>query len=303
MSNGHDQLFKDLIRAFPADLVTLMAPEIARKIDLSRLEFRPEEHFLDIPKGRQRRLDLVALARARPGIREPPVILHVEAELEYRVVVPPRLWRYNKLVSIRHGLAVHTFVIYLHGGPPGVAKCVERARSLGQPLGSFRYRSFGLSRASASEYLKKPQPLAWALAALMKPPSRRRLDLRLRCLRRIAAAKGVNEVQRFLLFNCVSTYLQLDGRAAQEYEALLAEHGNLEVRAMEMTWADKMIERGRQEGLESMRNLIVRQLQRRFKELPASILGRISSIRSTEKLAAVGDQVLEVDSLEELDLD
>lgn len=138
-------------------------------------------------------------------------------------------------------------------------------------------------------------------------PEIARQELRLSCLRRIAAAGHVNEVQRFLLFNCVSTYLQLDGRAAQEYEALLAEHGNLEVRAMEMTWADKMIEQGRQEGLQegldSMRELIVRLLERRFKELPAGILSRISSIRSTEKLAAVGDQVLEVDSLDELDLD
>jgi len=72
---------------------------------------------------------------------------------------------------------------------------------------------------------------------------------RLECLRRIAAAR-LDPARRFLLFNCVETYLQLDDRAAEQFAQLLAEAGNEEVENMAMTWADKVEEKGMQKGLE-----------------------------------------------------
>jgi len=56
---GHDQLFKQLLRAFFADFLRLFDPETAAELDLDTLEFRDTEAFTDIPQGERRVADLV----------------------------------------------------------------------------------------------------------------------------------------------------------------------------------------------------------------------------------------------------
>jgi len=91
--------------------------------------------------------------------------------------------------------------------------------ALGPELLRFSYYSFGLARCRADEYLVKDQPLAWALAALMRRGSMSRAEHKMACLRRIVAA-DLDELHRFLLANCVETYLQCEGRDAEELAAL-----------------------------------------------------------------------------------
>src|SRR5436305_9880682 len=116
MAGGHDQLFKDLIRTFSGDFLRLAAPGIASRLDLGGLEFLPTESWTDLPRGARRQPDLLARALA-VGDGTPPVLLHIEVELRYRSALPARLWRYNRLISLRHDLAVHSVVLYLRGGP------------------------------------------------------------------------------------------------------------------------------------------------------------------------------------------
>ncbi len=42
MAGGHDQLWKDLIQAFPADFVRLAGPDLAVRL-VGAIEFRPVE--------------------------------------------------------------------------------------------------------------------------------------------------------------------------------------------------------------------------------------------------------------------
>ena len=305
MPGGHDQLFKDLIRSFPRDFLRLTAPALAAKLVLEGVELQPAEGFLDLPRGAQRRPDLVARARVRRGEPE-AVLLHVEVELHFRAAVPGRLWRYNRMLHLRHDLPVHSFVLYLHGGPPGIERSELRESSLGREVTRFRYTSLGLARASAVDYLARPYPLGWALAALMRWPRRDRAEHRSACLRRIAAARPLDDARRFLLFNCVATYLEWDGGAA-EVEALL--HGKREDRTM-ITWAEKIearaAERGRQSGLErgleGMRALLLQQLTMRFEPLPPGVGERLAAISSFEELSRLGRRLLSAGSLEELGL-
>jgi hypothetical protein len=62
-------------------------------------------------------------------------------------------------------------------------------------------------------------------------------ELKLELLRKIASA-SIGEAERFLLTNCVETYLQLKGRAAAEYAALCAAQRTPEVETMRLTWAE-----------------------------------------------------------------
>jgi Domain of unknown function (DUF4351) len=219
--------------------------------------------------------------------------------------------------GLRHGLPVHTIVVYLRGGPPGVTRSVYRETSLGREVASFRYVSLGLSRASAEDLLDRPEPLAWAFAALTRSRShQRQTRLRIACLRRIAAAADVDEGRRFSLFNCVATYIDLAGSAKDEYEALLAEHGNSEVQALMMTWAEQIearaeargIQKGREEGreeggLQVLRDLVLRLLERRFGRVPQAMVRRISELNSRSHLMQLAEKVHEIDSLAEIRFD
>src|SRR6185369_1417788 len=51
----HDQVFKDLLGTFLPDLLTLVAPEPAGRLDLSHWKFLDKEVFTDWPKGQESR--------------------------------------------------------------------------------------------------------------------------------------------------------------------------------------------------------------------------------------------------------
>ena len=132
-----------------------------------------------------------------------------------------------------------------------------------------------------------------------------RAEHRMACFRRIAGA-DLPELQRFLLVNCVETYLQLSGRDAAEYERLAQRAENREVMAMEMTWADRMIHKGRMqeraEAVESLRSVVLHQLTQRFGPLPARARRRVERLRTQRSLRRIAEQVLVASSLRDLGL-
>ena len=97
----------------------------------------------------------------------------------------------------------------------------------------------------------------------------------------------------------METYVQLDAAAQEEYDALLAEEGHEEVATMEMTWADRL----RQEGFEAgKRDLLLEQLERRFRPLPQTTVQRVSSLTSSDELSRLAARVLDAPSLDDLGL-
>jgi flagellar biosynthesis/type III secretory pathway protein FliH len=133
---------------------------------------------------------------------------------------------------------------------------------------------------------------------------------RLTCLEPIAAA-DLTDWQRYLLVNCVETYVQWDQAAQEEYEALLAEKGNEKVATMEMTWAGRIAREAResalQEGLEKgreegKRDLLLDLLERRFGTLPETTVQRVRALTSPEELSRLAGRVLDAPSLDDLGL-
>ena len=182
----------------------------------------------------------------------------------------------------------------------------ELIRELGEVC-RFRFRSFGLSRLPAEDYLARPEPLAWALASLMRPQSGDRRALRRACLARIAGEPGLSDSLRFRLFECVANYLELDGRAEEEFEALLPAEAGEETRKMARTLRQALIEEGFEEGKqrglqEGMREVLRRQLERRFGPLSQRVSTQLEAICSTEELARLAERVIQARSLAELGL-
>lgn len=306
----HDQLFKTLLRRFFGDFVRIVLPDAAKRLRLEAPRFLEKELFTDLVDGRQRRLDLVAQVESVDG--EPEIILvHLEIEARARPgVMDQRMWRYAMQLRLRHGAPVLPIVLYLRGGPPGVSERRVDESFAGLLLTSFRYFVFGLARSEAADYLARGETLAPALASLMGHTGRSAAEHKLDCLRPVARA-AVDEAARFLLVNCIETYVQLDRADREEYERLLAEEPTEEVAAMEMTWADtleaKGMEKGRREGLaegevKGMRAVIEDQLERRFGTLSPRSRKRLEAIDSPDELSRLAGRVLDAGSLDELGL-
>jgi hypothetical protein len=210
----HDQVFKDLLGTFLLDLLTLVAPEPAGRLDLSRWKFLDKEVFTDWPRGRRRELDLLAEVPLA-GRTDRTALVHVEIEARSGPQMGSRFAGYYMQIQLRHGRPVVPILLGLRRGRPGVHFNSVTDAALGPEIGRFSYYSLALSGLFAEEYLAKDQPLAWALAALMRPGSMSRAEHKMACLRRIVAA-SLADRHRMPLVNCVETYLQLTGRDAEE---------------------------------------------------------------------------------------
>jgi hypothetical protein len=315
---GEDQLCKELIQAFPVSFVQLVWPGLTKQIDLGAVDFRQEEYFTDSPRGgRPRRPDLTAKV---PVLAGGGVILHSEIEARFRSARVEGIVDYNWLLCMRHGLRVHTAVLYCRGGPPGLQRQRFRVVSLGQTVAVIHYVSLGLSRMPAARYLARREPLAWAFAALMRPGEiGTRAELRVACLRRIVAARDLKEDKRFLLFNFVASYIESDRGVSEEYDELFQREDNHEVQKTMMTWAEKMEARGYEKAQQEMTTwaekieakgeakgrqageaaLLSRMVMRKFGPLSQGVQRTIESA-GAEQLLEWGDRFVTARTLEEI---
>ncbi len=310
MATQHDKIFKQLLRAFLPDFLRLVLPQVADRLDLSSPDFLDKELFAGGPHGRRREPDLLVRVDEDDGR---PLLIHVEIEARASRGMAERLWRYKNQIQARYDTPVLSLVINLKRGHPGVRLETLERRSLGPDFPILQYVSFGLEHCRAAEYLDRPEPLAWAFAALMDPGSWSRAELKMACLRRIAGLKG--RVDPFLLVDCVESYLQLDPGEAAELEALRSRKENQEVRAVAMTWSEKQQavgwERGRQEGRKEgmekgaqtgVQQVLLHQLGKRFGPLPETVRRRVEAIDSLDLLTGLAERLLSAHSLEEMGL-
>ncbi|MGH9388008.1 MAG: DUF4351 domain-containing protein, partial [Vicinamibacteria bacterium] len=120
------------------------------------------------------------------------------------------------------------------------------------------------------------------------------------------------------LVNVIETYFELSGKDAERYRRLVRRKEYRAVQEVELTWADKLMEKGREAGreegreagreegrgagvVEGMRRTLVRLLAAKFGELSDEVTERVRSL-SEDELESVLDRVLTAATLEELRL-
>lgn len=310
----HDRLFKSLLRAFLPDLLCLLAPGVAAQLRLDRVTFLDKELLAE--EGR-READLVARIPLRAG---GALLVHVEIEARVRRGMPQRLRAYaHRIQSLYEGQLL-TILLNLRGGRPGIHRIRLDGELTDPDLSSFQYLAFGLAGCAAADYLEKTEPLAWALAAVMRSGSLSRAEHKLACLSRIAAAR-LHESREILLVNFVEEYLPLTAAQAEEYKILSARNLNREEKAMWMPWSERIKVEARKEGIllgrqegqekglqkgraqgerEGMRKLLLHMLDQRFGPLTAEVRGQIEAINSTRRLTSLASKVLKARSLGDL---
>jgi hypothetical protein len=206
---------------------------------------------------------------------------------------------------------VVSLVVFLKGGPPGL-EIREVRHQVGpfEPL-CFRYLAFGLSGSLAEDYVDLPQALAPALAALMRSKTFDRVEHKLRCLRGISRAEGLDVQRQFVLAKIVNTHLKLQGEEALRFSHELAQQANKEVHDMVVTWEEALAEReaigeARGEAIGEARATQQAILQVARKRHAASLQNgfeqKIRSIHDLDRLNQILEQILDAGSLDDLDL-
>jgi hypothetical protein len=317
----HDQLAKTLITAFFADFLALVAPASARRLRLAEASFLDKEFFTDQPTGDRRELDLLARVPEVESGRS--LLVHIEIEARARAGMGERLAEYYTHIRQRHRLLVLPILLNLRGGRPGLGSVLLEEGFEAEATRTFRYRVLSLSGCRAAEWLPRPEPLAWAFAALMHPGTWSRAELKVECLRRVGSWEGA-ESRKDVLINWIESYVQLAGEDAAEYQRLLSQKNNEEVQEMELTWMEKLeargrkmglkqgVEKGRAEGLakgvregkaqavEQMRQMVLREIERRFGAVPERVSARVRAIRSLEPLGRMLKDLALVQSADDL---
>jgi hypothetical protein len=302
----HDSIFKGLLRSFFADLLNLVVPDLAARLDLAHPVLLDKEFFTI--GGRRRELDLLAEV-AFLGVCGHFLLVHVEVEARARPDMGRRLWRYRRQIQAVHDSHVLSLVVYLQRGRAGVQVEALDEDLLGADLVPFRYVAFGLAGCDPAEYLARPEPLAWGLAALMRRGALTRPALKLACMSRIAAA-DLDEARRVLLVNCVETYLELNPEEAAEYAALCEVRENREVKVMATTWSERLeakgmekgLQKGQQQGLRALRKVLLSLLEQRFGPLSEETRTQVEAISSLERLTRLSERALSARSLATLRL-
>ena len=77
---------------------------------------------------------------------------------------------------------------------------------------------------------------------------------------------------------------------------------------MELTWSEKMMEKGREQGrlsglIEGKRETLKQLLTKKFGPLPENTVSRIEALESLEDLDTYLDRVLTAENLEDMGLD
>jgi hypothetical protein len=298
----HDQRFKFLIQTFFREFFLLFFATWEKRLDCSAVEWLEQEIFPDPPEGRRQVLDLVAklptrqdVAGQRPG--EPErwlALVHIEIESADRATpLRPRMFDSYTHLRRRHRLPVLPIALFLKVGLDGIGIDVYEEYFWELQTLHFEYLYVGLPGLNALQYVEGDNWLGVALAALMKIPSDRVAWLDAVALRRLQEAP-LTDQQRFLLGDCVQADLPLDDEQYREFERLLVTEPYKGVKAMNTTWYEKGIEKGRRELLRD-------QLEERFGTLTPEVEDRLQKM-APEGLILLSKAILHAQSLEELGL-
>lgn len=276
----HDQRFKTLLKRFLGDFFQLFFPDWAARFDFDNVEWLDTEVFPDPPDGSRRVLDLVALLETvqedsqRHSLEAPKKWLSlVHIEIESSDSMPSfrkRMHWYCANLRQRHDEPILPVAVLLHVGSDGIGhdEYVETHGSL--EVLRFQYLCVGLPKLEAIEYVTRPEPLAAALAALMRPPAGKKPELKATALQRISSA-ALNDFDRYLLMECVDKYLGLDADEEVAYQSLLQDPSFQKARAMAIT----TFEKGEEQGLRRALRLV---LTNRFGNLPRELDVKIDTI-------------------------
>jgi hypothetical protein len=205
---GLHAFFRELFQTFLGDFIRLTGPDFSAHLLTGQARF-PILDLAGWTDEERAAAGVVADVPARDG-RSVTVLIHTEPEPLGPAETSRRLSRYFVSLEAQYVQPVLLTTVWLRGGRPGLnLDSVSVNPLLGVEMVRIFYLAFGLGECRAEHYLERPEPLAWALAALMRPVRRGPAAHREACLRRIAEAAeaGLPDREAALLRTCVEDHM------------------------------------------------------------------------------------------------
>lgn len=210
--------FRELFQTFLGDYLKIVEPDLAPHLRIDRARFP----ILDVPPwtdAERRTIGVVADVPTDDGDAVTVLIQTEPATLD-PAETARRLGRAFLALEHRYTQPVLLSVVYLHGARPGLnLESASLATIHGVEMLRIFYTAFGLDECRADSFLDRPEPLSWALAALMRPVRRSRAEHKLACLSRIAASE-LPAGRRALLAACVEEWMEMRPGDRAEYRDL-----------------------------------------------------------------------------------
>jgi hypothetical protein len=201
--------FRELFQTFLGDFIRIAEPDFIGHLLPGQARF-PVLDLAGWSDEERAAAGTVAEVPTRDGDFA-TVLVHAEPEPLGPAETSRRLSRYFVGLEMRYVQPVILTAVYLRGGRPGLnLESVSVNPLLGVEMVRIFYTAFGLAEARAEHYLERPEPLSWALAALMRPVHRSRAAHRRACLGRIAGA-GLPDRETALLTSCVEEWMENPG--------------------------------------------------------------------------------------------
>jgi len=171
------------------------------------------------------------------------------------------------------------------------------------------------------EFLESDNPLAFALMAKMNYKRSQRVRLKADFLRWILGVP-INPARQSLLVDFVETYIALNRKEEVEFDNFVQKPEYKEVEKMVTTYEKRGIKKGMLEAkrevekmvtiyekrgiekgmLDAKRETLIHLLEKRFGELKKASTNKIQRIRSAQRLESLILGVLDVESIEQLNL-
>lgn len=274
---SHDRIFKELLERFFADFMQIFFPADAARLDFSTVTFLRQELIINLPTQTLRITDVVADVQTLTGEPE-TIIVHVEIEANDHKLLSKRMFDYYALLRILRQQTVLPLALVLRSGAGGLKWRTYREQLWTHELVRFRYGQVGLRDLQSDEYLRLNNPVAATLATLMKRGKASKALLKLKSLQ-IVVNSSLTEGDKLFLIDVVEKYLPREEVFDAQEEVMTA------LQEVEMTWGEKHFTEG-------MRTMLLLTMQRKYGQVPQSIVDKLNRITDPDVFVDLNQQLL-----------
>lgn len=303
----HDRLFKELISTFFIEFIELFFPQVLEYIDTESIIFLDKEIFTDVTAGDKYETDLIAKAKflGQPSY----FVIHIEAESGARPKFNQRMFRYFARLDEKLDLPIYPIVIFSYDSPKTVAVNNYQINFPDFEVLKFNYQVVQLNQLNWRDFLTRQNPVASALMSKMSIAPEDRPKVKAECLRLLVTLK-LNPAKMQLISGFIDTYLRLNKIEEDKFQievgTLITEEKE-EVMQIVTSWMEagiekgieRGIERGIEKGIEREKNLIIRQINRKFGQINLELETKIRSL-NIEIIEALGEAIFDLDDVEDL---
>ena len=241
----HDQLFKQLIKAFFKEFLEAFFPVIHEQVDFERITFLSEELFTGVYEGNKKILDLAVEVKWKET--DTLIIVHVEPQSYQQSNFNDRMFKYFSLLYNKVEKPIIPIAVFSYEDP-------WEKSNFSMTFGDFEvldfnYLTLHLRKQNWRAFIKRDNPIVAALLSKMGYTDDERVQVKLEFFKTLARLK-LDREKNELLLGFFESYLKL----SEEEEALFVKEASKLQNAEEILEIPiSYVEKGRKEGREEGR--------------------------------------------------